>query len=150
MFGDAGRARNAVLTVLVLAALGGWYAKLAMELEIGWRACMEDPAGWDGQELVFPLWVVTGVEGPNRYRISKVVRDIPIEGNAEGLKEGDTVSVIGNFRADRTVVEQTVLEVHHLRKWKEGLGVLGLLAWLVSMPFLFRWRGGRLWERADG
>lgn len=144
------RGLQGAIVLLLLAMLGAYYAKLAMDLEIGWRQCSSDPARWDGQELVFPLWVVTGVDGPDRYRISKVVKDVPVAGPSEGLEEGDTVSVIGHFRAERMVVEQSVIEVHHLRPYKEAIGAIGLLAAIFGLPWLFRWRERRLEERFGG
>ena len=144
------RGVQAALAVAALVALGGYYAHLAMGLEIGWRQCSSDPARWDGQELVFPLWVVTGVDDPRHYRISKVVKDVPVEGDSSGLAVGNTVSVIGNFRASKMVVEQSVIEVHHLRPYKEAIGVVGLLGAFVGIPLCFRWRHRRLEERPLG
>lgn len=144
------RGFQAALVVAALVGLGAYYAHLAMALEIGWRQCSSDPARWDGQELVFPLWVVSGIDDAGHYRISKVVKDVPVAGDATGLEVGNTVSVIGNFRASKMVVEQTVIEVHHLRPYKEGIGVAGLLAAVVGLPLLFRWRQRRLEERPLG
>jgi len=144
---DATRPRNAVLAALLLVALGGWYAKLAMALEIGWRQYTSDPDRYDGQQLTFPLWEVTGVPDANHYLISKVVKDVPVEGDSTGLKVGDTVSVIGDFSKDKWAVVQRRIEVHTLRRWKEAIGIAGILAWAVATPLLFRWRAGRLEER---
>jgi hypothetical protein len=147
---DGRRALFATLAVVGLAALGGWYAHLAMSLEIGWREYTSDPVRYDGHKLSFPLWTVTRVVGPNRYEISKVVQDIPIEGDTRGLSEGATVSVVARFDAARTVAVEEAREVHVLRAWKEGLGVAGVLAWVVLMPWAFRWVDRRLVERVDG
>lgn len=93
---------------------------------------------------------MTGIDGPDRYRISKVVKDVPVAGPSEGLEQGDTVSVIGHFRAERMGMEQSVIEVHHLRPYKEAIGVAGLLAAILGLPWLFRWRGRRIEERFGG
>ncbi|GDX80228.1 hypothetical protein LBMAG42_20390 [Deltaproteobacteria bacterium] len=150
LWSDRTRVRNGLVALGGLMLLGGWYAKLAMGLEIGWRQYTADPARYDGHQLTFPLWVVTGVPDADHYLISKVVKDVPVEGPSVGLHVGDTVSVIGDFSKEKWAVVQRVIEVHTLRRWKEALGVAGLLAWAVAMPLLFAWRGGRLEERGGG
>lgn len=147
---DAHRLRNGLVAGSLLAALGGWYAHLAMVKEIGWREFTSDPARHDGHQLTFPLWVVTRVVDDGHYEISKVVKDVPVEGDARGLSVGDTVSVVADFSAARQVAVARIVEVHHLRPWKEGIGAAGVLAWLLLMPVLFRWRRGRLEERLGG
>lgn len=104
----------------------------------------------DGHQLTFPLWVVTGVPDADHFLISKVVKDVPVEGPSVGLHIGDTVSVVGDFSKAKWAVVQRVIEVHTLRRWKEALGVAGLLAWAVAMPILFVWRDRRLQERRGG
>lgn len=138
------------MAVLALASLGAYYAYLTLGLDVGWRQCVADPVGRNGDTLVFPLWVVTSVDDPRHFKISKVVKDVPIEGPSEGLAKGDTVSLIGTFDKDKMVVEQTLIEIHHLRKYKEGIGVLGLLSAFVLAPLCFRWRNGQLGERSRG
>jgi hypothetical protein len=144
---DATRLRNGALALLLLCALGGWYAKLAMGLEIGWRQYTSDPDRYDGHQLTFPLWEVTGVPDAHHYLISKVVKDVPVEGDSSALHVGDTVSVIGDFSKAKWAVVERRIEVHTLRRWKEWLGIAGILVWGAAMPVLFRWRAGRLEER---
>ena len=135
---DRARTRTiAVATVLLLAVMAS-YTRYAMEAQAGWRWCMEDPRARDGSALVFPLWTVTGVDGPARYRISKNVKDIPVDGDARGLRVGDTVSVVARFDATRTVAVETSREVHVLRRWKERLGVLGFVLVMLAAPYAFR------------
>jgi hypothetical protein len=92
----------------MLVATGSYYTWLAMTTIIGYRECVAAGATREGQELVFPLWVVTGIDGPDRYRISKVIRDVPVEGSTAEIEEGATVSVIGHYRAEDRVVVQSV------------------------------------------
>jgi hypothetical protein len=147
VFADPGRAWRIAAASAVLAAVCANYCVFAMNAEQGWRWCMEDPRGRDGSTLVFPLWTVTGIDGPDRYRISKVVKDIPVIGPTSGLTDGATVSIMARFDGQsRTAVEQ-VRELHHLRKWKEVLGVLGFVVVAIAAPFVFRVRDGRLEER---
>lgn len=150
VWGDVSRLRNGLVATALLAALGGWYAHLAMQKEVGWREYTSDPARYDGHPLTFPLWVVTRVVDARHYEISKVVKDVPIEGDTRQLSVGDTVSVVADYSAARNIGVARIVEVHHLRPWKEGLGVAGVLTWLVVVPFLFRWRAGRVEERFDG
>lgn len=150
IFADRGRGLKIAAGLLVCAALGAWYARWALAAEHGWRWATEDPAGRDGSPMVFPLWEVTAIDGPDRYRISKVVKDVPVHGEARDLAVGDTVSVLGTFNAEGPVIEVEVREHHVLRKYKEILGVIGFVWVVVAAPFAFRIRGGRLVERAGG
>lgn len=147
LFSDAARRWKVSAAVALLLALGGYYAWVASNLESGYRWCLEAPAERDGSTVVFPLWEVTRVDGPTRYAISKIVKDIPVEGDATPLRVGDTVSLIGHFRAADLVVVEEEREIHFLRKYKEALGIAGLLAALVAAPFTFRIREGRVVER---
>ncbi|MFZ5480094.1 MAG: hypothetical protein ACOZNI_25235 [Myxococcota bacterium] len=139
------RAKLAV-AVAALLAMGGYYAWWATSVVRGYRWCVEDPVARDGSELVFPLWTVTEV-GAGRYEISKNVKDVPIAGDPAGLEVGDTVSVVGRFRASDLAVVEEVRELHVLRRWKEGLGVLGFVVLAIATPLAFRVRDGRLEER---
>lgn len=147
---DSGRGVRALLALSVLVALGAYYAYLTLGLDVGWRQCVANPEGRNGDTLVFPLWVVTSVDDPTHFKISKVVRDVPIEGPSEALSVGATVSLIGTFDKDKMVVEQTLIEIHHLRKYKEGIGVIGLLSAFALVPLCFRWRNGRVTEAGRG
>ena len=150
LWADAVRSRNAAVAGLLLILLGGWYAHRAMSVEIGWREYTSDPVKYDGAQLTFPLWSVTKIVDDQHYEISKVVKDVPVEGDATALDVGDTVSVVADFSAAKHGAVARVIEVHHLRPWKEGLGVAGVIAWLAAMPFLFRIRERRLEERRRG
>jgi len=133
--------------VALQLGVGAYYAWFAMTVAIGYRWCVEDPVARDGTVLAFPLWTVTAVTDTSHYEISKVVKDVPVSGSAADLEVGDTVSVLGRFRAaDLQVVEEDV-EVHTLRRAKEALGVLGFVFVVIAAPFAFRWRDGRLEER---
>lgn len=147
LFADTGRGVRLVIAAGLLAVVSAMYVDVAMSAEQGWRWCMEDARGRDGSTLVFPLWTVTGIDGPDRYRISKVVKDIPVIGSSEGLHEGATVSLVARFDGTAHVAVEELREAHPLRTWKEALGVIGFLAAGCAAPFLFRLRGGRLEER---
>jgi hypothetical protein len=140
-----------VLVALLLGGVCASYARWALSQQQGWRWCLEDPKGRDGSTLLFPLWTVTAIEGPQRYRISKVVTGIPVEGATEGLSIGDTISVSARFDGPRSVAVETDRELHPLRRWKEGLGILGFLIVATCAPLGFRLRrlpeGRRLEER---
>jgi hypothetical protein len=144
---DRLRGLKIALALAALLAMGAYYAWWAVAVVTGYRWCTEDPAARDGTELVFPLWTVTAVDGPDRYEISKVVKDIPVAGDATVLKVGDTVSVVGRFRGEDLVVVEEIREIHTLRRYKEILGVVGFAAVALAAPFAFRVEGGRLVER---
>jgi hypothetical protein len=147
LFDDRGAAVRVGVAALLLAALGGWYAYWALGAEQGWRWAMRDPVARDGAPMVFPLWEVTKVVGSDHYEISKVIRDIPLAGDARDLRVGDTVSVLGRFDASVPIVRVEVRELHPLRRYKEILGVLGLALVVCWVPFAFRVVRGRLVER---
>ncbi len=126
--------------------LGGLYARQATTVLAAWPGALADGERADGRELRFALWEVSAIEGPERYVIARV-QEVPVEGDTSGLAVGDTVSLVGRFRAEDQTVIAEILEIHHLRRWKELLGWLGLLFAAVAAPFGFRWRAGRLEER---
>ena len=135
---DGARGRTVPIVLLLLLALMAGYARYALNTQAGWRWCLDAPAARDGSTLVFPLWTVTAVDGATRYHISKNVKDIPVEGDSDGLRVGDTVSVVARFDAGRTLAVETSRELHVLRRWKEGLGVLGFVCVVLAAPFAFR------------
>lgn len=135
---------------MLLALLGGicwFYARESVDFWAVYPRIQAAGDRLDGRVVRFPLWEVTAIAGPRRLEISKVIRDIPVEGDTTGLKLGDTVSVVGNFRAADDVVVASVLYVHRYRKWKERLGILGMMLSLLAAPLGFAWRAGRLVER---
>lgn len=144
---------------VLLVLLGGWYARLAMELPVGWRRAQADPEGFDGVELRFPLYTVSAVtvEPELEVRISKVDRDIPVVGVARAigdteLVEGDTISVRGRYRPTDQggVVEAEQVAIHRWRRAKQLLSLVGLGGLLLWLPWGFRVREGRLWPRVAG
>lgn len=151
LFSDRGAALRISVALVLLAALGGYYAWWALQTESGWRWAMEAPVERDGATMVFPLWTVTAVTGADRYEISKVVQGVPVIGPAEDLEVGDTVSVLGHFEypgdEDGPAIRATLREHHVLRKYKEALGVFGFVMVVVAAPFAFRIEGRRLVQR---
>ena len=101
----------------------------------------------DGLLLHFPLWEVSQVDGADRFSVSRTIRDVPIEGASSGLEPGDTVSVVGTFRAADQVVVATEVHRHALRPIKELLSTLGLLLALFFLPRFFGWESGRVVRR---
>lgn len=145
IFGDDGRGPKLLAITAFLAAVGGYYAWIATTQVTGYRESVAQHL--DGQELVFPIWDVTAIDDSNHYRISKVIRDVPIAGDTSLLHVGDTVSVMGAFRDADAYVVESAREIHTLRRWKERLSVLGFVVVLIGAPFAFRVRNGRLEAR---
>ena len=135
------------VSLALLSALCWKYASEASADPAGYTRCLADPERWDGRLLRLPLWEVTAIVGPDRFEISKVFQGVPVRAPTAGMKVGDTVSVVGHFRAADGAIEAEVADVHHYRFWKELLGVLGAVLAVLAAPFGFRWRGGRLEER---
>lgn len=147
VFSDQYRPVKAVAAVVLLAGLAWHYTQLSVNLPFGWRACMQAPLASDGHVLRFPLYTVTTVDGPQRYTISKTLKDVPVDGDTAGLQVGQTISVLAVFRAADHVAVETHREVHHRRGQKKLLGLLGLgwALWMGSRRF--RWQHGRVTVR---
>ncbi|MCB9777696.1 MAG: hypothetical protein H6742_03960 [Alphaproteobacteria bacterium] len=126
-----------------IAGLGSRYATLATTLPDGIRASLADPDAHDGERLVFPVWFVSGVDDAEHYRISRIIKDVRVEGDSAGLSRGQTITVVGDFRAGDSTVVELRHQVHTLRPHKKALSMVGLLLGLAAVPFvLVRGRGG--------
>lgn len=135
---DRARTKTLFAAGMALAVISGVYADWSMNQQQGWRWCLEDPHARDGSALVFPLWKVTAIDGPDQYRISKVVTGIPVRGDARALSVGDTISIIASFDASSGTAVERSRELHPLRRWKEALGVTGFLLVAAVAPLAFR------------
>lgn len=140
------RWRLPVLAAALAALVGlGWYfTRLVMDLPDGIRACLAEPADHDGTRLVFPVWFVAGVEGPDRYRVSRVVKDVVVEGDSGGLERGQVITLVGTFRGQDSVVVEDHHQIHTLRTHKKALSLLALLAAVLLAPLSYAWRDGYL------
>ncbi len=132
--------------VLLLVMLGARYTWYASHLPFGWRACITEPARHDGRALIFPLYTVAEIQGPDRYRIRKVV-EVPVEGDTAGLAVGMSVSVQATFRAADAIAVEVSRTLHPWRKYKKLLGIVGLILAVLAAPLAFDWRAGRLITR---
>lgn len=135
--------------VVALIAVGGRYSETVQSAPEGIRACLEAPAAHDGQRVVLPVWFVSQVDGPRRYRVSRVLKGVPVEGDTRGLEPGQVITLVGDFRAsDQTVVELR-REIHHRRAHKQALSLVGLLLAMGAAPWVFTVRAGYLRLRAE-
>ena len=147
LFSDRHRLLKALLGLVLVLTMGLWYADTVRYRLSGWEQCIQDPAGHDGEEVVFSTYMVTAIGSPSRYEIGGMVWGVQVEGASGGLSVGDRVSVRGRFRAaDQVVIEE---EHHHHRlwHWKQGLGILGLILAMLAAPLCFTVHGGRVVER---
>jgi hypothetical protein len=144
MWTDRHRWLKIGLTVTFIAALAWRYTGFAIDRPEGIRSAMVAPTAHDGALILLPLWRVSAIEGPGRYAVSKVLRDVVVLGTTDGLAVGDTVSVTGVFRAQDSVVVETTHHRHWLRPWKGGLSLLGLLLAFIFAPRFFWWRNHRV------
>jgi hypothetical protein len=147
LLSDRGRGAKlaACLGLLLLLALR--YDHLARTVPVNWERCLEDPVAHDGHPLTMALWRVTRIDGPDRYAVSRVLRDVPVQGPTAGLALGQTVSVVGRFEAQGPVVVEELRRAHPWRAAKTALGALGAALALGSIPLLFRVRAGRVEAR---
>jgi hypothetical protein len=126
-----------------LVALCGWYSWQARNHTVGFARCMTEPATYDGQTIEIALWRVEDV-GEGIYHIRGLERGVPVLGPTAGLTPGATVSVVGRFDAESEALVELSRELHHARRTKALLGLLGLLGFAIYAGLHFRWRGRRL------
>lgn len=133
-----------VTSVVLLAALGWFHAGFSMDRPEGYRAFIKAPNQHDGSRVLLPIWEVTHIRDANMYSLSKSVRDVPIVGSSQGLSVGDTVTVIGHFRAtDGAVLVDERID-HPWRKAKGLLSILALLFGASLVPRFFGLESGRV------
>jgi hypothetical protein len=147
MLSDRQRLPKLLLILTLMGLLGTWYGVNAEGLVVGYWHCLRDPRSFDGHPIRVSLQRVVEL-GENGYGITNVGPIIPVLGDAEGLRVGDVVSLVGHFDASRRVVVEEWREIHHMRVWKSLLGLSGILFLAVFLPRAFEVRNGRLVPRA--
>ena len=143
MLSDRHRPVKLLLLCAALVGLCAWYSWQARSHNVGYGLCMEDPAAHDGRVVELSLWLVQDVQA-DRYLISGLERGVPVIGPTEGLEAGATISVVARFDAERALLVEQWREVHHSRRSKAALGLLGLLGFVAYAGVHFRWRAARL------
>ena len=147
LLSDRHRAWKLLAVTLLLVGLGVRYDHLAQSVPFNWDRCLEDPLRADGRPLTMALWQVTAIDGPQRYEVSRTIRDVPVVGPTAGLVVGQTVSVVGTFDAAGPVVVESYRRDHPWRRGKVALGLFGVVCSLIGLPLAFAWRSGRLVTR---
>jgi hypothetical protein len=147
LLSDRHRVWKLSAVILLSLGLGVRYDHLAQTVPFNWDRCMEDPVAASGRQLTMALWQVTAIDGPDRYEVSRIIRDVPVAGPTAGLSLGQTVSVVGTFSPDGPVVLESFRRAHPWRRGKVALGLIGVVCALVGLPMAFRWRSGRLVTR---
>ena len=107
----------------------------------------DPPEVWADRDIVLALYSVTEVSGASRYQVTKGFVPFAVEGDAQGLAAGDTVTLGGRWYAERRTFEASWREDHPWRRAKFALGAAGLVAIGLGLPLLFRLRGWRLESR---
>lgn len=140
------RALVLCVCVAALAGLGAHYAGAAEGKLNAYLQARNNPAAHDGMPVSFVIYEVTAV-AEEHYEVSRVARDLVIQGDPAGLEVGDVVSVQGTFRAEDGGVVET-RRVPHPHRWaKQALSLIGLLLGLALLPKGFAWRDGALVDR---
>lgn len=124
-----------------LAALGALAMHWVGGREVGWAACSGAPEEHAGTAVVLPLHDVSRLDHrTGELWVSQSWRDVPVVATAlpDDLETGDVVSVVGVCAAQPARVLADRVTPHPLRPWKEGLGVLGLGLWILSLPWSLR------------
>ncbi|MFH1469412.1 MAG: hypothetical protein ABIO70_33815 [Pseudomonadota bacterium] len=147
MLSDRHRWLKLLVPIVALVALCAWYAWRASTIAVGYARCMADPAAHDGEVLELSLWSVDEVQA-DRYLISRTEQGVPVIAPTAGLAPGQTVSVVARFDANAAALMEQHREIHHLRRAKYALGILGMALFLGYVAWHFRWRAGRLTLRA--
>ena len=147
MFSDRARVPKMLLTALLLGVLCWHFGEVSVTREAGYSAALRSPETWDGKPLIFPLWTVTHIRDVDVYEISKTLIGVPIRGSSEGLSIGDTVTIVGDFRASDRVVVASERVGHPLRRAKGLLSLLALILVFVFAPRFFGFHDGRVVTR---
>ena len=143
-FSDGHRLLKLSLSVLILMMLGWRHAHFSVQRPEGYRAYLKDPAVHDGAHVLMPLWQVTHIRDGYMYSVSKTVGGVPVVGDSSGLSVGDTVTVMGRFRASDAAVLAHERVDHPWRKAKGVLSMLALVLAAVFAPRFFGWSNGRV------
>jgi hypothetical protein len=148
VLGDAHRRLVLGLAITALLALMAGNTLYTMQVPPPWDAAMADPARWDGQEVLLPLFTVDVIDGPDRYVLRRGTWTIPIQGSTADLHVGGDLSVRGRFDADVPVVVEEWRELAPGRVGKRRLGIGAIFVLIALWPSLFATRDGRLVSRA--
>ena len=144
LFGDSFRLTKMGFTTILILLLGWNHARFSIERPQGYRAYLENPHHHNGARVLLPLWEVTGVGAEDKFYVSKSVLDVPIAGENTGLNVGDTVTIIGHFRAvDGAVIAEKRVD-HPWRKAKGLLSIFALILGFILLPRFFSWSAGRV------
>ena len=144
LFGDHFRLLKMGLALFLIVGLGWTHARFSIDRPEGYRAYIGAPSEHDGKRVLLPLWEVTGVGEGDTFYVSKSILDVPIVGESSGLNLGDTVTVIGHFRATDGAVIAEKRVVHPWRKAKGLLSIFALILACIFMPRFFYWSDGRV------
>jgi hypothetical protein len=144
MFTDRGHLWKSVISIALLIVLGWFHADFSMQRPQGYRAFVKAPDQHDGAPVLLPIWEVTHIRDASMYSVSKTVLGVPIQGSSEGLSVGDTVTIMGHFRAS----DQAVIAYERVdHPWRAAKGLLSILALLFGCwlaPRFFGFSGGRV------
>ena len=144
LLGDEYRKIKILCAFVGLMGLGWYHAQFSLERPEGYRAYMSAPEQYDGVRVLLPLWEVTHIRNASMYSVSKSVVGVPVIGSSEGLELGDTVTVMGNFRAEDSAVVAERRVDHPWRKAKGVLSILALSVGILLLPRFFGWSSSRV------
>ena len=144
LFDDRHRWLKILLSSFLLVVMGWHHAQFSVERPEGYRAYLKDTVAHDGESVLMPLWEVTHIRDANMYSVSKSVVGVPVAGDSRGLSVGDTVTIVGTFRAaDRAVVSQERID-HPWRRAKGLLSIAALVMAFMLLPRFFGWSNARV------
>ena len=141
LFSNRARPWLAAACLTWLLVMAGLYGHYSTTKPVGFRYCLEHLEECRGRTILLPLWRVTALR-EDGYDLYKIRGPIPVEGDPSGLALGDTVSAVTTFDSDRQLLVEQRRELHHLRKAKVALGLVGLVLSGVVVLVGFRWREG--------
>ncbi|MEZ4320170.1 MAG: hypothetical protein R3F61_22010 [Myxococcota bacterium] len=97
------------------------------------------PEQMDGQDIVLSLVKVVEV-GDDRYAVRSGKQQFEVLGTPDGLDPGVELYVGGRFQSDGLRVVEEWRELAPQRSSKKALGILGLLATGLVLPFTVGFR----------
>lgn len=130
------RVAVAIAALVLLSSMASW-TRAVSNGDAGALSWLHHPEETAGTQVVVPLADVIEVQ-TDRYVIAKGMVRIEVIGDPTGIRRGQTWTVAGRWEPSGSRLHEVWREGHPLRRWKKGLGLLGLLGTALLVPVALR------------